>query len=207
MSLLVLDRIRAGYGAKPDVLRSVSLTVEQGERIAVVSSNGAGKTTLLRVAAGLLKPRSGTVDYTGKSNPAFLFQVPRQQLVCGTVREEVEYTLKLNGTSNVNLNTQASDILARFDLSELADRAPHALSGGQQQKVVLAASLARAPELLLLDEVDSYLDGKSRREFRAFFFGSVKSATIWAVSRPSELPADMKAFVLKDGVLLPYGQP
>jgi energy-coupling factor transporter ATP-binding protein EcfA2 len=201
VALLALEQVTAGYGQSPDILRGANLTLEPGEQVCVLSSNGAGKSTLLRVAAGLLTPRSGRVSFAGCANPAFIFQVPRQQLICATVREEIEYTLKLNGAQDSGLEQNTSSLLQRFGLTELSDRAPQTLSGGQQQKLVLAASLCREPALLLLDEPDSFLDGAARREFREFFFQNVNSAAIWTVCRKSEIPSDMKAFMLTDGKL------
>lgn len=201
MALLALKDVFAAYPNSPEVLKGVSLTLEKGEQVAIVGRNGEGKTTLLKVAAGLLSPIKGTVSYEGKSNPAILLQNPRQQLVCSSVREEIVYTLRLNGFDHETATCKANELLAQFDLTPLAEQPPLKLSGGQQQKLALAALLSRNPELLLLDEPDAFLDGSSRHEFRSFFFDKVQAATIWIVSRKSEIPDRMRAYRLADGLL------
>ncbi len=203
MALLVLDDVYAAYPNAPEILRGLSLTLEHGEQIAIVGRNGEGKSTLLKVAAGLLSPTRGKVTYFGSANPALLLQNPRQQLVCATVREEIEYTLRLNGHSDADMSHLANDRMRRFDLMNLTEQHPLRLSGGQQQKVALAALMCREPQLLLLDEPDAFLDGAARREFREFFFTNVRAATIWIVSRESELPSGMRALRLADGLLTP----
>jgi len=201
MAILVLEDVSAAYPNSPEILSGISLALERGEQIAIVGRNGEGKTTLLKVAAGLLAPMRGTVRHFTSSNPAILFQNPLQQLICSTVREEIEYTLRLNGHDDASLSRVTHDRLQQFDLEHVSEQHPLKLSGGQQQKVALAALLCREPELLLLDEPDAYLDGASRREFRRFFSANVRAATIWIVCRESELPEGMQAFRLADGVL------
>lgn len=201
MAILVLEDVSAAYPNSPEILRGISLTLERGEQIAIVGRNGEGKTTLLKVAAGLLAPTRGKVRHYIRSNPAILLQNPRQQLICSTVREEIEYTLRLNGHDDESISRVAHDRLHQFDLEHVSDQHPLKLSGGQQQKVALSALLCREPELLLLDEPDAYLDGASRREFRRFFSANVRAATIWIVCRESELPEGMQAFRLAEGVL------
>ncbi|MBL0060171.1 MAG: ABC transporter ATP-binding protein [bacterium] len=201
MAILVLEDVSAAYSNSPEILKGLSLSLERGEQIAIIGRNGEGKTTLLKVAAGLLAPTRGKVRHFSSSNPAILLQNPRQQLVCSTVREEIEYTLRLNALDDKTVARVAQDRLQQFDLEHASEQHPLKLSGGQQQKVALAALLCREPELLLLDEPDAYLDGASRREFRSFFSGQVRAATIWIVSRVSELPEGMKAMRLANGVL------
>ncbi len=201
MPLLSLDHVSAGYGEAGSVLLDVSLQLERGEQVAVIGGNGEGKTTLLKVAAGLLKPRRGTCVYTGESNPAFIYQVPSQQLICASAREEVEFTLRINGVDESLVESRAEELLSEFQLTAFASRSPRTLSGGQQQRLTLAATLCRSPELLLLDEPDAFLDCASRREFRSFFSQHVRAAVIWVVCRESELPQDMRVYRLKNGVM------
>lgn len=202
MPLLSLKDVYAGYADGPDVLKGVSLSLENGECVAIVGVNGSGKSTLLRVIAGLCKPRKGIVTYTGKSNPAFLLQNPKQQMLCGTVREEIEYSLVMNYPDEPDLDGRVHAQLMRFGLQDRADLPPASLSGGQQQKLALAALLCREPELLLLDEPDSFLDGRSRSEFRSFLFSNFRAGIVWIVSRINELPPNARGLRLQSGTLV-----
>lgn len=200
--LLELDSVYVGYSGGRDVLSGASLLLKHGERLVICGDNASGKSTLLRVAAGLLKPRAGTVRYAGASSPAFLFQNPREQLICTTVLEEIEFALRLCGEPTEKLSERAAELLERFELDTFAARAPQALSGGQMQRLALAALFCRAPELLLLDEPDVFLDGRSRRDFRSFVERLDKNvAVLWMISRQSEFPEQGRRMRLRDGRL------
>jgi energy-coupling factor transport system ATP-binding protein len=152
--LLALRQVSAGYGRQA-VLRDVSLALYPGEFAALVGDNGAGKSTLALVAAGLLKPSAGTVQYMGRGRPrpgqdiALLFQNPADQLFTDSVDEEVAF-----GPRNYRAFDPArhAETLAQADLLDLRARPPHALSAGQQQRTALAACLALRPRLVMLDE-------------------------------------------------------
>lgn len=202
MALLRLHNISACFSDGAEILRDLNLEVGASERIAIVGGNGSGKSTMLRIAAGLMKPISGNVEYNGKSQPAFLFQNPRQQLVCASVREEIRYSLQLQGLGFTTADLHANELMAGFGLSLLEHNSPAELSGGQQQKVALAALLTRMPDLLLLDEPEAFLDGRSRNEFREFFNRNVtNSAVMWTCCRLSEVPEGFNTFALIDGSL------
>ncbi|MCL4304701.1 energy-coupling factor ABC transporter ATP-binding protein [bacterium] len=202
MNVLSLRDVSAGYNATGDTLKACSLDVALGQRIAIIGENGSGKSTLLRVAAGLLKPTAGTATYHGTRNPAFLLQNPRQQLICSTVREEIEFTLRMQGNSSEAVKLTTESLLKSFFLNEIAESSPQSLSGGQQQRVALAALLTRESELLLLDEPEAFLDGVSRREFRQFFAAHVRSsAVLWSCCRESEVPPGFEVRILRDGAL------
>ncbi len=202
MIVLSLQDVSAGYNAGANTLQACSLDVARGQRIAVVGDNGSGKSTLLRVAAGLLKPTTGAATYYGTKNPAFLLQNPRQQLICSTVREEIEFSLRMQGNSSKAVKSTTESLLLSFSLREIAESGPQSLSGGQQQRVALAALLTREPELLLLDEPEAFLDGVSRREFRQFFATHVRSsAVLWTCCRESEVPPGFEVRFLRSGTL------
>ena len=149
--LVSLEGVTAGYDGRA-VLSDCSLTLHKGEFAALVGPNGAGKTTLARVLAGLLRPQKGRVVWHANGRRAqvgFLQQNALHQLVCDTVEEEV-----LLGPRNLGL-LDALDVDRIFEqtgLVELRRRPTHALSVGQQQRTVLAATLSLQPSLLILDE-------------------------------------------------------
>ena len=151
--------VRFGYTAAAPVLRSVSLEVRPGERVALVGRNGSGKTTLLRLALGLLAPGSGRVRLAGQDPrrlPAvqlarlagFVAQEPELGFLGQSVREEVELGLT---PEQVAFSLELAERL-RLPLAEFADRSPYRLSGGEQRRLSLVTGLARRPLLLALDE-------------------------------------------------------
>ncbi|MEM2889762.1 MAG: ATP-binding cassette domain-containing protein [Candidatus Hadarchaeum sp.] len=151
-------------------LRGVSLDVKSGEILTIIGPNGAGKTTLLRILALLDKPSSGKLIYQGQSvdssNTPFLrkkitmvFQRPI--LLNDTVFENVAYGLKLRGLTEDEIADRVEAALDSVMLKNFAHRMAKKLSGGEQQRVVLARALALNPELLLLDEPTANLDPTS----------------------------------------------
>jgi cobalt/nickel transport system ATP-binding protein len=146
-------------------VRDVDVTVEQGERVAVIGSNGAGKSTLLLLLAGLHSPSTGTIRFFGVEEPdevrsrmGVLMQDPDDFLFNPTVREDIEF-----GPAQLDVpRERADEIVARLadrlDLDHLLDKPPFRLSGGEKKRAALASVLSFEPDLLLLDEPTSNLD-------------------------------------------------
>lgn len=152
----------------------VSLTVAEGELLAVVGPSGCGKTTLLRLIAGLEQPDAGRIIIQGQDVTAlpperrdvgFVFQqyalFPNM-----TVAGNVEYGLKRKGIPRPERDRRVHEMLAMVGLGDLAHRRPDQLSAGQQQRVALARALAPRPKTLLLDEPLSALDAAIRIRLR-----------------------------------------
>ena len=154
------------------VLQDISMTIEQGDFIAVVGPNGAGKSTMLKIMAGLLKPASGQVSIGGKDISIARVQgligyVPQNygKNILGfpaTVTEIVSLGLTLGASATRNNHQAAKHIVSHMlelvGVEKLRDRRIGELSGGQQQRVMVAMALASNPELLLLDEPTSGID-------------------------------------------------
>jgi energy-coupling factor transporter ATP-binding protein EcfA2 len=152
--LLSLEKVTAGYNRHP-IIEEINMTLYPGEFTALVGDNGVGKTTLALVAAGLIKPQKGRVQFHNGSKPrpgldvALLFQNPTEQLFTDSVDEEVAFGPNNYGIFDHELHHQT---LAKADLVELQHRRPITLSAGQQQRTALAACLGLRPKLLILDE-------------------------------------------------------
>ena len=152
--MLELKDVSLSFGAL-EVLRGASLTLGQGERIAITGPSGCGKTSLLYVIAGLLHPDSGLVCNRA-ARTACVFQEPR--LLPWLSAEENVSIVMPHGTQGQD----ALMLLKKLGLADSAEKHPCELSGGMQQRAALARALAYAPDLLLLDEPFRALDAASK---------------------------------------------
>jgi cobalt/nickel transport system ATP-binding protein len=174
--MIALDGIRYAWPDAPPVLDGVSLSVREGEKLVLLGANGSGKSTLLKLMNGLVTPQAGQFRYCGevvtparlkggafarrfRSEVVLLFQHPEAMLFNPTVRDEIAYGPRQLGFADAE--ARATRWMAVLGLTQLADKAPFALSGGQKQKVALAAILALEPRVLLLDEPVSSLDPRA----------------------------------------------
>src|SRR5262245_17519216 len=145
-----------------------TLSVGDGEFVAIVGPTGCGKSTLLNIAAGLLAPAAGSVNIFGAPLAAlnrqagYLFQADAL-FPWKTAIENVAIGLEIAGTPSGEARTRAQDWLTRVGLSAFADRYPHMLSGGQRKRVGLAQVLIRDPKILLMDEPFGPLDAQTRQ--------------------------------------------
>ncbi|GBR57044.1 nitrate/sulfonate/bicarbonate transporter ATP-binding protein [Acetobacter senegalensis DSM 18889] len=154
------------------VLRNVSLTLEQGEFVALLGPSGVGKSTLLRVFMGLMQPTEGTVggsacttdaEETGtkRRRRALVFQDARL-MPWRSVLKNVEFGLEGLGLTREEKRTRAMDALKLVGLEDAADRWPRRMSGGQRQRVGVARAFTVNPDLLLMDEPFGALDPITR---------------------------------------------
>jgi NitT/TauT family transport system ATP-binding protein len=146
-------------------LDGIDLQVPDGEFLAVVGRSGCGKSTLLRLIAGLLAPTRGRLA-VAVNRPGFMFQDPALAPWL-TVRGNVELSGRLDKLPERQRRALAAEAMDALGISELADRLPHQLSGGQASRVALARALTRHSRLLLLDEPFAKLDAITRDELHA----------------------------------------
>ncbi len=146
----------------PDVVRGLSMEVRQGEFMALLGGNGTGKTTSLKLLAGLRKPYRGTVTMTG--SVGVLPQNPQALFVKKTVREDLFEIFRGRHIPKGQQEAKAARVVQLCRLSELLDRHPYDLSGGEQQRAALAKVLLLDPEILLLDEPTKGLDAEFKQD-------------------------------------------
>ena len=174
--ILEIDGLSKSYDGGKFTLSNCSLSLDAGKICAVVGESGSGKTTLLRLIAGLERPDKGEIKIRGEAVSNDSHVVPPQQRNVGfvfqdfalfphlTVEQNIAFGLKADKKETVN------KLLGLIKMQEYASSYPNTLSGGEEQRVALIRTLARKPELLLLDEPFSNLDAglKSglRREIR-----------------------------------------
>jgi NitT/TauT family transport system ATP-binding protein len=160
-------------GASVTALDEVALEVAEGEFVSLIGPSGCGKSTLLRLIADLDEPSSGAVRVFGKSaRQARVDQdygIAFQQaglLPWRSVRDNIELPLQLHGVGRAARRARADELIALIGLGDFADRRPDQLSGGMQQRVAIARSLAENPRLLLMDEPFGALDEMTRERMQ-----------------------------------------
>jgi energy-coupling factor transport system ATP-binding protein len=169
-----LDRVRFRYpGAGQDALRELSLELRVGEHVAITGPNGSGKTTLMLILAGR-KPTSGIVERPGAvglgklGGTALVLQHPESQVLGTRVADDVVWGLPPGTEIDVE------QLLGEVGLEGLAERDTGSLSGGELQRLALAAALARAPALLVADEVTTMVDQQGRDDLLGVLSGLTK---------------------------------
>lgn len=161
---------------QPYVLNGVSLTITQGEFVAVAGHNGSGKSTLAKHMNAILTPTEGTVTVSGldtgdenllldiRQTVGMVFQNPDNQLVATIVEEDVAFALENLGVEPAEIRRRVDEALEIVGMSKYREHAPHRLSGGQKQRVAIAGVVAMRPRCVVLDEPTAMLDPVGRRE-------------------------------------------
>jgi|GEM_PF-57181 len=198
------------------VLTGVTLTIAPGERVAILGPNGAGKTTLALQLNGMLEGATGAVEVGGtrlsaktrkeiRRRVGLVFQDPDDQLFLPTVRADVAFGPANLGLSGDALRARVDAALARVAITDLADRAPHALSAGERRRAALAGVLAMEPEVLVLDEPSSHLDPAARRELADVLVSLSLTTILVTHDLPYALELCPRAIVLDQGQVVADG--
>lgn len=170
MSVLTFDNIAVTYqtpDGETDAIKNLTFNVDKNEFVALVGPSGCGKTTVLSLAAGLIKPTSGTVYLSGKPvekpNGEVGYMLQRDYLFEWlTIEENVTLGLSVQKKSNEETRKYARDILDKYGLGDFASYYPSQLSGGMRQRAALTRTLAFKPKMLLLDEPFTAIDFQTR---------------------------------------------
>lgn len=185
--MLELNNVSKGFGegdARHEVLRGLTLSVREGEFLAILGYSGTGKTTLINLMAGLVMPDQGSLRFRGtpvtgpSADRAVVFQsysLMPWLTVAGNVRLAVDAVHP--GLSAADRAGKVAKYIGMVGLSHAAERRPAELSGGMRQRVGIARALAMEPEVLLLDEPLSALDALTRGNL------AEEIETIWAADR------------------------
>lgn len=176
--VLSLENVVKRFGQRTAV-DAVSLDVQHGECVVLLGPSGCGKTTVLRLIAGLERPDSGEISLNGRMvADAGRTLVPSYERRLGyvfqdlalwphlTVRGNLDFVMRSAGVPSAERAERQKEILALVRIESLAERHPHELSGGEQQRAALARALAGRPHLLLMDEPFSSLDSELRTVLR-----------------------------------------
>ena len=175
-----LKGVSFDYQAGMPALSQISFDIARGEKVALLGANGSGKSTLLKVLNGLEFPSRGALTCFGdaisetalkdedyacrfRRRVGFVFQNSDSQLFCSTVRAELAFGplhLRLPPTE---IETRVAEVASMLEITQLLERAPFRLSGGEKKKVALASILVINPDVILLDEPTNNLDPRSQR--------------------------------------------
>ena len=197
----------------------VSLSIKKGEIFALLGSSGCGKSTLLRMLAGFEKPSSGAVILNGVDIASFPpHERPINMMFQSyalfphlNVWDNIAFGLKREGMAKAQIQSRVGEMLNLVQMSAQAKRKPHQLSGGQQQRVALARSLAKKPQLLLLDEPLGALDRKLRERTQFELVNIIESVGVTCVmvthDQEEAMTMASRIAVMSHGRVLQVGTP
>lgn len=175
MASVTLEKLWKKYG-KVEAVCGISLEIADGEFVSFLGPSGCGKSSTLRMIAGLEEITSGNIYFDGElinkvrprdRNVAMAFETYALYPTLN-VYENVAFPLRAAGWRNADLDKRVQEIAGILEITDLLDRMPKHLSGGQQQLVGVARALAREPRVFLLDEPISHLDTRQRARMRAY---------------------------------------
>ena len=218
MATLDINRVRKSYG-NLDVLKEVSISVEDGDFLVLLGPSGCGKSTLLNMIAGLEEISSGEIVISGDvvndlppkdRDIAMVFQSYALYPTM-TVRQNIEFGMKIRGIPAAE-RTRATQMAAEMlQMEGLLDRKPSQLSGGQRQRVAMGRAIVRQPKLFLFDEPLSNLDAKLRVDMRIEIKRLHKrlGTTIVYVTHDQieAMTLATRIAVMKDGIVQHFGAP
>lgn len=216
--VLEIKDIEKSFG-ETDVLKGVSLAIEEGEFVTFLGSSGCGKTTILRIIAGLEYPDAGMVLIEGKNmeqlgpekrNVNMVFQnyalFPHMN-----VEQNIGYGLKMKGVPKAEIKARVKEMLKLVQLEGFESRRPSAMSGGQRQRVAIARALINNPKVLLLDEPLGALDLQLRRQMQVELKHMQKKLgiTFVYITHDQEEAINMsdRIVILNNGVIEQVGTP
>lgn len=214
--MLELINIEKKYGATT-VLEDISLTIESGKIVSILGPSGSGKTTLLNMILGLTDPTQGQLLFKGKD----ITKLPYNKRGFNIVFQDYALFPNLSARDNIHYGLrnhkdrstqeEVDTLVDLLGLSEHLEKNIESLSGGQKQRVALARTLVMKPEILLLDEPLSALDGvikESIKERIRLISRELELTTIIVTHDPEEaLTLSDKVLIINEGNVVQYGTP
>jgi len=191
-----------------EALKGISLTIRDGDFVAIMGQNGAGKTTLVKHFNGLLKPTKGEVLFDGVNtrkmsvaslarNVGFVFQNPDHQLFCETVEREIAFALRNFGFGESTVKRRVAWAINILDLTQYRETSPFMLSGGERKRVALASILAWNPKVIVLDEPTIGQDYRQKEKLRQFITQlNTQGKTVIVVTHDVEFVAECSPRVI-----------
>ena len=215
--LQIQDLVKDYDGYK--AVNQVSLDIAKGEIFALLGSSGCGKSTLLRMLAGFETPTSGRIVLDGRDLAALPpYERPMNMMFQSyalfphlSVWDNIAFGLKREGLPKAQIAERVEAMLKLVQLGKYAARKPHQLSGGQQQRVALARSLAKQPQMLLLDEPLGALDKKLREETQIELVNIIEQVGVTCVlvthDQEEAMTMASRIAIMSEGKFLQVGAP
>ncbi len=216
---LRIDDVVKDFGGGAVAVNHVSVDIARGEIFALLGASGCGKTTLLRMLAGFETPTSGRIVLNGQ-DLAHLppYQRPINMMFQSyalfphlTVWDNIAFGLRRDGMAKDKVAEKVEAMLKLVQLGKFGKRKPHQLSGGQQQRVALARSLAKQPQLLLLDEPLGALDKKLREETQIELVNIIEQVGVTCVmvthDQEEAMTMATRIAVMSEGSIMQVGAP
>lgn len=167
--IIQIEHVSAEYDGK-QVLKDINLTVYQDDYLGIIGPNGGGKTTLMRLILGLKKPNEGSIHFCSEGKEISMGYLPQYNDLDKQFPISV-YEVVLSGLSKSLFarytklhHQQVAETLERMQISDLKDRHIGALSGGQLQRVLLARAIVSKPDVVILDEPNTYIDRRFQKQ-------------------------------------------
>ncbi|MXZ73571.1 MAG: ATP-binding cassette domain-containing protein [Gemmatimonadetes bacterium] len=224
--MIVVEDVSFSYhlptGDEVPTLRGLSLEIGDSGSLAVIGPNGSGKSTLARCLNGLIVPRSGRVLVDGldtavpenkwpvHQRAGMIFQNPDNQLVSTTVEREVAFGLENLGLPSAEIHDRVAWALSRFNLEKYRQYPPHRLSGGEKQRLAIAAVASMRPRYLICDEPTSSLDPGDRRDILDLLLSIVEEyrlSVVFITQSPEEAVRMDRIALVVDGDIAAEGTP
>ncbi len=222
MPIIELKNVSFSYDKRIPALKNLSLSVCEGEYVAVIGHNGSGKSTLAKLLNALVLPDRGTVFIDGKDatdkkqtydvrkKVGVVFQNPDNQLVASIVEDDVAFGPENIGIKREEIGERIDFALKAVGMEKFRKASPTRLSGGQKQRIAIAGVLALMPKVLVLDESTAMLDPQGRKEVLSVVekLNKEQGVTVINVTHYMEevVRAD-KVYVLNDGEIALQGTP
>ena len=224
MEILKAENVSFSYDQKNYAVKNVSLSVSEGEYLAVIGHNGSGKSTLARLFNALLTPTAGSITVDGYSTAdkdktalfeirkrvGVVFQNPDNQLVASIVEDDVAFGPENIGIKREEIGERIDYALKAVGMEGFRKSSPTRLSGGQKQRIAIAGVLALKPRILVLDESTAMLDPQGRKEILSVVkkLNREDNVAVIAITHYMEevLAADRVA-VINDGEIAITGTP
>lgn len=216
--MMNLEHIKLVYPDGTCAIEDFSLTLQEGESVALVGANGAGKTSLLLSMVGILPLAAGSIQVDNlilsrknineiRRRVGLVFQNPDDQLFMPVIREDIAFGPRNFGHSPEEINRIVAQTLETLNISHLAEKSPTKMSGGEKRMAAIATVLAMEPKIMLFDEPTAFLDPKARRQLIDVLNRLPHTKLIATHDLPFACEACQRVLILKNGTIAADGDP